>query len=227
LFSACDQDQAIRLFEVASGLERRILHGHQSEINHVAFSPDNRHFASASADAPIFVWDIWQTSDGPPRTEADRQALWATMTDADAALVFRAMCELLAVPAETVTMIKANLKPEAPLSEQWVSELGDTQFAVRDRAFAELAKIADRHDETLRRVRERSTSAEARRRLQLLIDRADSPSGERLRQVRAVELLERIATPDAVALLRDLAGGAEEAALTRDARDALRRATDR
>src|SRR5262249_2543294 len=115
VLSTSDEEHAIRLFEIASGKERRILRGHQSEINRAAFSPDNRHFASASADAPIFVWDTWQTNDGPPRTEVDRQALWATMADDDAAMAFQAMCRLLAAPAEAVTMIKANLKPEAPL----------------------------------------------------------------------------------------------------------------
>src|SRR5205085_1924120 len=103
------------------------------------------------------------------------------------------------------------------------ADLDDKCFTVRDKAFAELAKVADRHEATLRKMSEQTESAEARRQLQRLLECAASPSSERLRQLRAVELLERIGTPQAVALLRELAAGADGAALTFDAQATLRR----
>ena len=61
--------------------------------------------------------------------------------------------------------------------------------------------------------------------LQLLGDAAGPfPTGERLRQQRSLELLERLGTPAARRLLADLAAGAPEASLTLEARAALRRA---
>jgi hypothetical protein len=49
------------------------------------------------------------------------------------------------------------------------------------------------------------------------------PTPKRLRELRAVEVLERIAAPAARAELKRLAGGAPEAGLTRDAAAALKR----
>jgi WD40 repeat protein len=228
LVAADHEYRGIRQYEVATGTERPFLRGHQTTIEHFAFSPDSRYLAAASSDAPIFVWDLWhdsKKSTTPTGEETNR--LWKMLADPNAATAFRAMCRLLAAPPDAYTILRANLKPEEPLPAQWLTDLADKQFAVRDRAFAELAKVADRHEPALRRVHERSNSPEARRRLQLLLDRCDPPSAERLRQARSVEVLERIATPDAVALLRDLAAGAENAALTLDARAALGRVVAR
>jgi len=65
------------------------------------------------------------------------------------------------------------------------------------------------------------------RRLQGLLDDITQhqwhPTPEDLRQLRAVEVLERIDTPEARRLLEMLADGAAGARLTREARDAIRR----
>jgi hypothetical protein len=50
-----------------------------------------------------------------------------------------------------------------------------------------------------------------------------APSATRLRQIRAVELLESLGTPESKKLLTELAGGAAGAPLTRDAGAALKR----
>ncbi len=57
---------------------------------------------------------------------------------------------------------------------------------------------------------------EVRRRLQQIVDTLENKP-ESLRAVRAVEVLEWIGTPDAVGLIRELADGAAEARLTREA----------
>jgi hypothetical protein len=52
-------------------------------------------------------------------------------------------------------------------------------------------------------------------------------SGEPLRQARAIEVLEHIAIPGARRLLQKLAGGAPDAHLTRQAKAALERLSQR
>jgi hypothetical protein len=72
---------------------------------------------------------------------------------------------------------------------------------------------------------------ETRRRVQGLLDeirqQQGQPSGEQLRQVRAIEVLERIGTPEARALLESLTRGAAGARLTREAQAAVRRLSAR
>src|SRR5262249_7865370 len=68
-----------------------------------------------------------------------------------------------------------------------------------------------------------SPSAEARRRLEKVLAHLDSLAvpPEQLGPVRAVEVLERAATPEARELLETLARGKPDAVLTREARAAL------
>ena len=71
----------------------------------------------------------------------------------------------------------------------------------------------------------KAESVEVRQRAQNFLDRFDSATlkPDRLRQMRAVELLEGIATPAARDVLSELAKGAAEAPLSREAAAALER----
>ncbi len=52
------QDPSIRLFDVASGRERRRLTGHDGPVLALAFSADGRWLISGSADTTALVWDV-------------------------------------------------------------------------------------------------------------------------------------------------------------------------
>jgi hypothetical protein len=72
---------------------------------------------------------------------------------------------------------------------------------------------------------DKAESEEVRKRAQEFLDRFDPETlkPDRLRKLRAVELLEGIATPAARDVLSELAKGAAEAPLTREATAALER----
>jgi hypothetical protein len=68
-------------------------------------------------------------------------------------------------------------------------------------------------------------SLEAARRMQQLLAKLDLASPSRLGALRGIELLEHVATPEALRVLRTLAEGAPQALQTQEAQAALRRLT--
>jgi hypothetical protein len=96
---------------------------------------------------------------------------------------------------------------------------------VRDRAEADLAGLADLAAPALREVVAKTPSAERRLRAERLLSRLHGPvrDPDRMRIVRAVEVVERLGTPDARELLTAWAGGAEHGLLSREAKAALAR----
>jgi WD40 repeat protein len=51
-------DKIVRLWEVASGQERRRFVGHRNFVSTLAFSADGRLLASGSWDTTVLVWDL-------------------------------------------------------------------------------------------------------------------------------------------------------------------------
>src|SRR5205807_10310956 len=97
-------------------------------------------------------------------------------------------------------------------------------FARREVATKELMRLRDEVEAALQQTLRQSPSPETSRRIKAILSSpAPAPTGETLRTVRAVGVLEHIATTDARDLLKKLAAGAPEARLTREAKAALER----
>lgn len=100
------------------------------------------------------------------------------------------------------------------------------QFATRQQAAAALRRAWPQAEAVLREAA-KSTSAEVRGQATTLLADAARPTGERLADVRAVEILEWWGTTEARATLAELAKGAPAADLTRSAVAALKRLSGR
>ena len=93
-----------------------------------------------------------------------------------------------------------------------------------EKATDELARLGAAAGSALRKALEGTPSAEVKQRVELLLDKLrTTASPEQTRESRALELLERLATPEATALLKELAAGADDARLTKEAKAALKR----
>src|SRR5262249_18530928 len=121
-------------------------------------------------------------------------------------------------------LLRAHLFPVPPADgrrlARLVTDLDSDSFETRERATRELALLGDLAEPALRQALENRPSPELRRRAQRLLAKLEGP---KLRQVRAVEVLELVGTPEAQKLLQELAGGAPSARLTQEAKASLGR----
>jgi RNA polymerase sigma factor (sigma-70 family) len=218
-------DGVIRLWEVASWTVRAEFKGHRDRVSALAFAPGGR-LLSGSLDTTVLAWDV-----RPPRAAAGGPltAAWDDLTQGQAAPAFRVQGRLRAAPAEAVALLTARLKPAAAVDPKrlagLIADLDSPEFATRDRATTALRQLGRPAAAALREAKEKSTSAEVRRRAGTLVaelEEAPVPA-EELRALRAVEVLEWLATPEARRLLGELARGDSGAALTRAADGALQR----
>jgi predicted NACHT family NTPase len=227
--------RGVRLWELATGQERGTFAGHEGDVFSVAFSPDGKLLAAASSDAPVLIWDVTGTHGRAPSATpfpaGDQDRLWEVLSGADAAGAFRAMQQLLARPGPAVALLGERLKPPAAVSADEVRrllrDLNSEQFATREKAAQELDRVADQAESLIRKAREQATSAEGQRQLDRVLQSLDDVTQERLRGLRAVEVLEHLATPEARKHLELLAGGPRDARVTKEAAAALERLTRR
>ncbi len=135
------------------------------------------------------------------------ESAWGDLGDQDASRAHRAMLHLIAGPDETVRLFTHRLKPRPPVDakrlDRLVSNLGDDDSKVRERASAELLEVGRPALGALKKAA-RSPSLETKRRARDLLRRLElgtiiAPG--RLRAERAVEILERIGTPAARTVL--------------------------
>jgi WD40 repeat protein len=230
-------DDTIRLWDVATGKELRCFKGHQGDINALAFSSDGRMLASTSADATTLVWDVSDALPEEPRPAKlpakELDGLWEDLASADAAKAFRAIGLLASVPAQSVPLLHERLRPvAAPDAEKvakLIADLDSAQFTVREKATKELEALDELAGPFLRKALQSEPPPEQRKRARELLDRIEqggfSPEG--LRAWRALEVLERIGTPEARRVLQALSKGVPEARLTQGAKEALERLTKR
>lgn len=57
ILASCSDDQTIRLWNVRTGEEKKILKGHKGTVNSICFSPDSKILASGGDDTSVFIWD--------------------------------------------------------------------------------------------------------------------------------------------------------------------------
>jgi RNA polymerase sigma factor (sigma-70 family) len=232
---ACGGSQSVRLIEVATGKERHCLTGHTSSTEHLRFSADGRTLVSAGWDTTALVWDLTGRRTGAvgdkPLSPAELDARWTALAGDDAAKAYDALRSLAAVPSQAVPYLGQHVHPVKPADEKLfaglIADLDSDQFTVREKAAGELEKLGEVVLPVCRKVLAGRPSAEVCRRLETLVSKCEqerrTPSGESLRALRSLEVLERVGTPEARRLLEAIAKGVPEARLTCDAKASVER----
>jgi RNA polymerase sigma factor (sigma-70 family) len=210
----------VRLWEVASGSDRLTLHL-PAEAAALAFTPDGRSLVTAAGEAAT-VWELRKLVRLLATT--DPKVLWAHLAGADAGLAFRAVETLAGNPQRGVPIVRERLHAVKDLAERidaLVARLDDDEFETREQASRELEAIGPDTASALLKAAREHPSPEVRNRAGRILLRAGE--GLSLAHARAVEVLERAATPEAREVLSALAGREMDSPLKRDAAAALTR----
>jgi hypothetical protein len=223
-------------WDVPTGKELRRFEGHDGGVGAVAVSPTGDTLATAGWDTTVLIWDVAdlvhrRQPEAAKLSSKELDALWTDLAGSDADKAGQAIWHLTAAPEQTVPFFKVHVQPvQSADPKRLAALLGDldsNQFAVREKASQELEKLGDAAEPALRRALADKRSPEARRRMEQILAKLAMPSGDRLRGLRAVEVLEHIATAEARQLLEQMATGIPDAPLTQEAKAALDRLSRR
>jgi WD40 repeat protein len=223
--------------------EYQTLFTRAGRVNAVAFAPDGKYLVSCHSDGTALVWDTRALTGKPkllpkPKPPAPEigaleapgmEEYWAGLAESDAGRAALAMAAMIELFNDAVPLLKSKLKPaEAPPAgrvEQLIADLDNDTFAVRQKALKELERLAEQAAPALRKTLESKPSVEVARQVKRLLKEVEGPTTnpEQLRQLRAVEVLERMGTLEARKVLETLAEGAASAKLTQEAKASLQR----
>jgi len=234
-------EQVITLWETETGAERGHFVGHRGKTHALAISADGRLVVSGGDDTAAIVWDATQprthdTSVRRAATTADLAARFRHLTGEHAELAYASMWAFIQSPKEAVRFLAVRTSlfeaTDVQKIQKWIQDLDSSKYAERERASQELALVLDESEEHLKRARPTASSAEARSRIDLLLQgKRTGFTGKKLQTLRVIEIFERIGTPGtdaptrlaAVAVLKKLAAGPGEARLTREAMASVER----
>jgi hypothetical protein len=234
LLAVADEEGIVWLGDPKDGSLRGHIEAPRGDFYCLAFSPDGKTLYTGGSDTTVTAWEVAhvlaKASARPgPCSQQELEDLWKLLGSTKGTEAGAAMARLAAVPRQAVRFLRARLRPVTPVNAERVKELlaglEDKRYAVRHRAEAELEKLAEQAEPFLRRRLKENPSVEFRQRAERLLRRLTGfvTVPEAMRRVRAVEVLEHLGTAEAQQVLKELAGGAPEARLTREAKAALER----
>lgn len=210
--------EAIRLWDPGSGKALPGL-GEISNVLHLCFSPDGQMLAAACA--PVHQVQLWEVQSRQLRgilslhtriSEPEKRDMADQLKDlesGDAGRAYRAIWRLVEIGDKVVpdlarSVVKPPRKePNPKMVEQLIQKLTDDNFQVREQATQDLARLGPSVAPVLKKAREKSSEIEEQNRLDMLLRQLEGSRD--LRTQRALEVLERIGSPEAQKVLRQAA----------------------
>ncbi len=221
----------ILVWDLSLAKEHQRFHSFGAAVGSLAFSPDGRRLASGLSDSTLLVWAIEMPPAIPVRKLGVKRVAkaWDDLASADAPRAFRARWALASAPEETVSFLQEHLHPAKAADPQQLrrllADLDSDQFAVREKAQGKLVQLGDLAESAMRQTLASNPSLELRQRVQAILERLRGPvtQPELLQALRAVAVLEDIDTSQARRILKELASGASQSRITREAKASLER----
>jgi len=211
---------------------------HGTGVLCACWSSDGKRFVTGGVDGTALVWEVPGSASEPspaavttrPADGADLTAMWDDLAGDDAGKAFRAVLGLAAGGDRAVELVRGNAKvPGAGWADdirRLVAGLSADTYNQRQKSHEELRKLGPNALASLEEALRKPQSLEARVRLEGIVEalrKSGEASGEELRSLRAVSVLERAGGPAAETVLRSLAAGVDGLRVTDAAKAALAR----
>lgn len=225
----------VKAWDAETGKEWKSVKGPRGTVVQLVELPNGSVVALTIDTVSARLWDVCGPKDRPKRIAAVRNskevdAAWAGLADEDATKAYTAMAGLLSSQGLALRLFQERLRPvtevagaERKKAEGWLADLASENGEAVERASEALVRLGARAAGLVEAELKRAKEEIIRERLRFV--QAEVRRAERspeVRLLRSLEVVERIGGVEAVKLLRSLAGGMAEAAVTREAKRALR-----
>jgi hypothetical protein len=221
------QTGALELVEVASGKSLARQWTTDSLPTVLEFSPNGRLLAAGYPNGNILLWDMIQRTPQVRFAAGDIAKAWKALAADEPDAAFAAIGTLTANPGDALPFIHTRLRAPGPVNREHidalVARLDHARFAVREQATRELLAVGANAEAALEEALGREdASVEVCMRAEKILESIQRApmTGERLRFMRVIELLERIGGTQAEGMLKELTRSGD-AQLVRAANDSL------
>lgn len=203
---------------------------------HVVWRPGNRVAIIGKATTAqarqyaVYLYDIPAEALNPRDAQVDDASpdkLWDELGSPNELRVQRVTKALLATPQQAVALVKAKVPTTGAERqgrlEQTILQLGDADPKQRDAAMQELTSVGHAFEPLLRARADQAGPGEVRNRLRFLLKQLEEQAipAQLVAELRGVELLRTLGTPEARELLKKLAEGTTLSRVAVAAREAL------
>jgi len=217
----------VQFIELAS-MQPRLIYSvsRQRPLGLFATSHDGTKMVASDTSVGIYFWNLFPHAlkgDGS-LTAVEIKEHWQTLRELPAQPAWQSMSVLISHPAITIHFMGENLKPRSfeRRASELIDDLNHKVFARREQAEKELLSMGKGIEPFLREAAQ-SNLLEQSRRAKKLLEALPEFDLHQIRNIRAVEVLERIGSKDAKALIERLAKGPEDDPLAKEARQSIQR----
>jgi WD40 repeat protein len=228
-FATASFDKTVRIWETFLGKSIAVCSGHLGPATAVSFSGDGRAVFSASVDTTLAAWDATEGALAVKElSDDDFRRAWQELASEDPAVGPKALWRLCGAPDSAERIGKTIYLVDPVRVDRLFADLNSEDFGIREKATLQLKLtgrwMEGRYDVALRDP----PTLEAKRRIEWLVDLLRSKEAttlrqERLRLHRAFTVLEQLGDDSARRVLDDLAKGAPEPDLQKEAEQSLTR----
>jgi hypothetical protein len=237
LLAASTMDSTLHLWDLQANREAAPLTGFRGNVVALVFPSDGKELIAMDSEGTRLTWRmaaIRRSNQArlAPLSDAEFAELWTDLAEPDLFRAYRARRHLVADPKRALPLLAQNVKPVPPGDtariKELMKELTNANAGQRRKAMTELRT---KHGEAAlgalmqvygTQVNQGAVGGNAGIvLLQKLNLQFNTP--ERARDIKAVQVLEEIGTPEARAVLEKLSKGAAGVGLTTEAKAALER----